>query len=274
MPTSENGPIDEPLLETPPPPTSLAVAPVWHTVVLVAVILWTSIHGASQLSSPHGQLNRLVTYGSTALMELLLLAWVLFGLWLKRTPLRSLLGAFSFDLRSLAVDFGFAMLFWISALSVLGTIGIAWTGIESAITHRPLLSHTAQSLVPDPSQLQQVHELAQLAPANRQEVAAWVLLCLLVGFIEETVFRGYLQRQFTWWARGSVWAGVLFSALVFGGAHAYQGVRNMVMLAVFGALFSLLALFRRSLRAGMIAHGWHDLIAGLALALLKSCHLI
>ena len=48
----------------------------------------------------------------------------------------------------------------------------------------------------------------------------------------------------------------------------------LIMLAVFGALFSLLALFRRSLRAGMIAHGWHDLIAGLALALLRSYHLI
>jgi hypothetical protein len=48
----------------------------------------------------------------------------------------------------------------------------------------------------------------------------------------------------------------------------------MVLLAVFGVLFSVLALFRRSLRAGMFAHGWHDLIAGLALALLKSSHLI
>jgi membrane protease YdiL (CAAX protease family) len=67
---------------------------------------------------------------------------------------------------------------------------------------------------------------------------------------------------------------VLFSALVFGGAHAYQGVRSMMMLAVFGALFSFLALFRGSLRAGMFAHSWHDLIAGLALALLKSYHLI
>lgn len=276
MPTSEYGPNDELLLETPTPlpPVSLAVAPAWHTVVLVLFILLISARGASQLSTLHGPLNRLVTYGSTALMELVLLGWVFFGLWLKRTPLRTLLGSFSFDLRSIAVDLGFAMLFWISALSVLGTIGIAWSGVEVAITHRSLPTHSAQSLTPDPSQLQQVHELAQLAPANRQEVAAWVLLCLLVGFIEETVFRGYLQRQFTGWARGGVWAGVLFSALVFGGAHAYQGVRSMMMLAVFGVLFSFLALFRGSLRAGMFAHSWHDLIAGLALALLKSYHLI
>jgi hypothetical protein len=254
MQTPESSSMEVALVETPLPAAPLTVAPAWHTVVLIAVILWTSVRGASQLSGPHDSVNRLATYGFTAAMELLLLAWVLFGLRLRRTPLRSILGAFSFNPRALAVDFGFAMLFWISALMVLGTIGIAWT--------------------PDPSQQQAVRVLAQLAPANRQEIAAWVLLCLLVGFIEETVFRGYLQRQFTGWARGGVGAGVLFSALIFGGAHAYQGARNMVLLAVFGALFSLLAMFRRSLRAGMMAHSWHDLIAGLALALLKAYHLI
>jgi membrane protease YdiL (CAAX protease family) len=269
----ENSPTDLALAETPQPLSSApsAVAPVWHTVVLVLFILGVSAHGASQLSIPHGPINRLGTYGLTAVMELALLGWILFGLHLKRTPLRSLLGPFSMNLRSVVVDIGFAMLFWISSLAILGTLGIAWMNVESAVTHHP---NAAQSLTPDPSQQQAVRALAQLAPSNGQEIAAWVLLCLLVGFIEETVFRGYLQRQFTVWGRGSVWAGVLFSALVFGGAHAYQGARNMFLLAVFGALFSLLALYRCSLRACMFAHGWHDLIAGLALALLKSRHLI
>ncbi|MDE3189086.1 MAG: CPBP family intramembrane metalloprotease [Acidobacteriota bacterium] len=116
--------------------------------------------------------------------------------------------------------------------------------------------------------------LARLAPTNAEELAGWVLLCMLVGVVEETVFRGYLQRQFSAWARGGVAAGVVFSALIFGAAHGYQGVRSMVLLAVFGALFSLLAHFRRSLRAGIFAHSWHDLITGLVLGLLKSRHLL
>jgi hypothetical protein len=100
------------------------------------------------------------------------------------------------------------------------------------------------------------------------------LLCIIAGFTEETIFRGYFQRQFIAWSRGSIVAGVAFSALLFGSAHGYQGVRNMVMLSVFGVLFSLLSLFRRNIRAGIIAHSWHDLIAGLALAFLKMHHLI
>jgi membrane protease YdiL (CAAX protease family) len=259
---------------TPPPAASLAVAPAWHTVVLVVFILGMSLHGASRFSVPHDSINRLATYGLTAVSELILLGWVLFGLRLRCTPLRSLLGGFSFSPRAVAVDLGVAMLFWISALSVLGTIGIAWSGVEAAVTHRSLPTHSAQSLTRDPSQQQAVRALSQLAPSNGQEIAAWVLLCLLVGFIEETVFRGYLQRQFIGWVRGGVGAGVVLSALVFGGAHAYQGVRNMVLLGLFGALFGVLALYRRSLRAGMFAHSWQDIIAGLGLALLKSHHLI
>jgi hypothetical protein len=48
----------------------------------------------------------------------------------------------------------------------------------------------------------------------------------------------------------------------------------MVLLAVFGALFSALAILRRNLRAGIFAHSWHDLIAGLVLTFLRSHHLL
>jgi membrane protease YdiL (CAAX protease family) len=283
LPTPENDPIELVPAVSPQAliPPRLTVAPAWHTVVLIAAIVAISIHGAGQISAQHGPLNRLATYGFTAAMEAAMLAWVLFGLRLGKTSFRSLLGNFKFDLRAIVVDLGFALVFWIASLMVLGALGIAWTGVEAALTHRPAPIHVAgqtgqarQPFAPDPSEQQALRALGQLAPANAGEVAAWTLLCLFVGFAEEIVFRGYLQRQFIGWARGGIIAGVLLSAVVFGAAHAYQGVRNMVLLAVFGVLFSVLALFRRSLRAGMFAHSWHDLIAGLALALLKSSHLI
>ena len=48
----------------------------------------------------------------------------------------------------------------------------------------------------------------------------------------------------------------------------------MFLLAVFGAFFSLLALFRRNLRAGIFAHSWHDAIAGLMVGFLHARHLL
>lgn len=274
MPTPENDSTTPQMNALPSAPST--IAPVWHTILLVAAIIAISIHGASRLSAIHGELNRLATYGFTAATELAMLAWVIFGLRLRKIPLRSLLGSFSFNIHSIALDLGVALLFWIVSLMVLGTLSVAWSGVEAALTHRPPASHASGHipLSPDPSRLEAVRELARLAPSNEKEIAAWALLCLLVGFVEEIVFRGYLQRQFIAWARGGVTAGVLVSAAIFGAAHGYQGARSMVLLSVFGVLFSLLALDRRSLRPGIFAHAGHDFFAGLALAWLRSSHIL
>jgi membrane protease YdiL (CAAX protease family) len=249
------------------------VAPAWHTVVLIVGVVLLSVSGAKEISGGAASVDRLHTYALAVTTEVLMLAWVYFGLRLRRIPLRSLLGSIPGDFRSIAVDLGIAMVFWMGSLMVLGTIGIFWVVIEAAITHRSLFP-SGKPPAPDAAQQQSFHTLLQLAPANGREIAAWILVCTIAGFVEEIVFRGYLQRQFTAWARGAVAAGVAGSALLFGLAHGYQGARSMVLLCVFGVLFSLLALFRRSLRAGMIAHSWQDICAGLMLAWLKAHHVL
>jgi len=279
MPAPENDLIDRRMPTPPVPAPPPTIAPAWHTILLVAGIIALSIHGAARLSAIHGELDRLATYGFTAAMEVAMLVWVIVGLRLRKTPFRSLLGSCPSNFRSIVVDLGFALVFWIASLMALGSLSIAWSGVEAALTHQPPAAHAARQagqipLSPDPSRLEAVRKLAKLAPVGGREVAAWALLCLLAGFVEEIVFRGYLQRQFIGWARGGVTAGVLASAVVFGSAHGYQGARSMALLTVFGVLFSLLALYRRSLRAGIFAHAWHDLIAGLALALLHSRHFL
>lgn len=253
-----------------PPRSSIAIAPVWHTVVLIAAILAVSATGAARLPGEHRAVHRLGTYGITAAMELALLAWVWLGLRLRKTPLRALLGAKRNDARSIALDIGIAAVFWMGSMMVLGTLAITWSVIAAAVTHHPLIGANGQPTV---EQERTVRTLMQLAPANGAEMAAWAVLCVIAGFVEETVFRGYLQRQFTAWGKGSAAAGVVFSALIFGAAHGYEGARSMFLIAAFGALFSVLAIFRGNLRPGILAHCWHDLITGLALAILKWQHI-
>lgn len=250
-----------------------AVASGWHTIVLVVGIVALSTAGKTQIAHLQRAPNHLGTYATTAAVEIMMLGWVIFGLRLRKVHMRDLLGRFTAGVQGLALDAAIAFAFWIVSLTILGTVGVLWTSIETATEH-PNTSQARKPIPPQPSQQQTVRTLEQLAPANGKEVACWVVLCSLAGFVEEIVFRGYLQRQFTAWAGGRVEAGVVFSALLFGGAHGYQGLRNMVLLAIFGALFSLLAIFRRSLRAGIFAHSWHDLIAGLALALMRAHHVV
>lgn len=261
-----------------PPLKPRGIAPLWHTIILMLAIIAVSIIGVQRHpgGAGIGAANRLRTYGVTGCLELLLIGWVLLGLKLRGVPLRSVTGRLSTSFRSVAVDAGIAILFWIGSLMALMMIALMWLSIQMAITHKPLVQSgpggkptIARSVDNEASRA-----VVQLAPENGKEVVCWLLLCMLVGFAEELVFRGYFQSQFTAWARGAAWAGVVFSSLMFGAAHGYEGVRAMFLLSVFGAFFSLLALFRRNLRAGMFAHGWHDAVAGLTVAFLHARHVL
>jgi len=91
---------------------------------------------------------------------------------------------------------------------------------------------------------------------------------MTAGFCEEIIFRGYLQRQFAAVAH-TMLGGVALSAIVFGASHGYEGSPRMLLLALYGLMFGLLAWWRKSLRPGMIAHAWHDALSGAVLRLLK-----
>ena len=264
--------------QTQPSPQPGGIAPVWHTVVLMLMIIGVSLLGVHRHpgGAGIGASNRLLTYGLTACLEFVLLGWVVLGLRLRRIPLRSLIGRVSNDFRSIAIDAGIALLFWIGSLMALAIVALMWVSIQMTITHKPLIrtGPSGRPTIASSNDEQAEHAVIQLAPANGKEIACWLAMCVLVGFAEELVFRGYFQTQFTRWARGAAWAGVLFSALMFGAAHGYEGVRAMFLLSVFGALFSGLALFRRNLRAGMFAHGWHDAFVGVLVSVLHAHHFL
>lgn len=263
----------------PPPPPRTPIAPIWHTVLLILAIIGVSLLGVMRHSGPQGAVvaNRLHTYGTTAILELVLIGWVALGVKLRGLRLRSLFGKVSINLKAILVDFAIAIVFWILSMMALATVAMMWISIESWITHKPIPVQTDKSgkpTMPNPADDKAAKAVVQLAPTNGKEIAAWLMLCMLVGVAEELVFRGYLQTQFTAWARGAAAAGVVFSAIIFGAAHGYEGARAMFMLTIFGAFFSLLALFRRNLRAGIFAHSWHDAVAGLAVALLHARHVL
>jgi hypothetical protein len=104
--------------------------------------------------------------------------------------------------------------------------------------------------------------ISPLVPRGVAEGVLWVLLSVSAGISEELVFRGYLQRQLTAFT-GRTSLALLLQVTVFGIAHGYQGVQACLVIAIYGALFTLLALWRKSLSPGMIAHAWTDIAGGL-----------
>jgi membrane protease YdiL (CAAX protease family) len=223
------------------------IAPWWHTGLVVLLIAATSIFGSLHSAKRSMAGHHLANYTVTIAWEWILAAIVLWGTRLRKTPLRELLGERRRGIKELFTDVLVALFFWISSLVILAAI---------AVLLRFLHLESAQK------------QISQLAPSSLAEASLWITLSISAGICEEFVFRGYLQQQFAR-TSGRVWVGVVVSAVLFGSAHGYEGIAGMLLITAYGALFSMLAIRRESLRAGMIAHAWHDSITGIALWMLK-----
>jgi hypothetical protein len=224
------------------------LAPWWHTVILIAVLLLASVNG-TRGKHPLATNSKVPQYLWSMAWE-----WLLVGLvWLgtrTRIRLRDLIGGRWATAEDFFLDVVYAGAFWIAALIVLGA------GAK--------LMHLDQAGKIEAMRKQ----LGFLTPGSNLELAVWFGVSVTAGFCEEIIFRGYLQRQFA--AMGnSMLLGVLLSAVVFGASHGYEGVARMILIGIYGLMFGLLAWWRKSLRAGMMAHVWHDALSGAVLRILK-----
>ncbi len=227
------------------------LAPLWHTILIITFVAAASIAGARSsrhlpaLGHTADKYGHLWTYVASIALEWTLAALTLWGLRLRNTSVRSVLGVNVAGMREWLIDAGVAAVFWIVALLVLGTL---------ATLLKPLHLH--------PENIRDT--VSKLAPTSALDIAAWTVLCISAGICEEFIFRGYLQLQFERLSH-SVWIGVLASAAVFGLSHGYEGLSGMLLIIAFGALFSVLRLLRGNTRAGMMAHAWHDFFSGIVL---------
>jgi membrane protease YdiL (CAAX protease family) len=91
-----------------------------------------------------------------------------------------------------------------------------------------------------------------------------MFLSLSAGICEEFTFRGYLQKQLHGCVKSAT-AAVMIQGVIFGAAHAYQGLKLVLTIVVLGSLIGWLAQWRKSTRPGMISHFLQDAIGGIVL---------
>jgi uncharacterized protein len=224
------------------------VAGVWHTVLFVVILLGLAIlQGQPQLAKGAHLPGRMVLYISTIIYELVLLGYVwLFGLRRYKVTIGEIIGGKWQHWGDFWRDVGIALLFWIVVVGMLVVLSheLQFSGMEAA-----------KFLLPD----------------TAKEAVVFVILSCTAGFCEEVIFRGYLQRQFTAWT-GNVIAGIVLQSAVFGGAHLYQGLKGVVVITVYGAMFGVLASMVKNLRPGIMQHCAQDSMSGIAGVFLKKYH--
>lgn len=226
-------------------PQGRSIAPVWHTLLLVLIMLGISALGSSQERHALSHTARVSMYLLTMGVEWLTVAFAIWGVRKQnRITFRELIGGRWERPEDALLDMAIAAGFLIVSFLVLGGLAVA-LGLNK---------HPAD-----------IERLSFLAPRGVLEIALWILVSSTAGFCEEVMYRGYLQRQFTAWMNLG-WLAVVVQGLIFGGSHAYEGGKRMILIAIFGMMFGILALVRKSLRPGMMTHAAYDIIAGLALS--------
>ncbi|MFZ0959142.1 MAG: CPBP family intramembrane glutamic endopeptidase [Candidatus Sulfotelmatobacter sp.] len=225
------------------------VAPRLHTVLFVILFLVLTFAGAFFQREARSQPGRLLQHPNVVPLYLSLIAmeWGLFyyvwaGLHRTATKLGELIGGGSIgggwrSPKNVAVDVGLAVGLW-----------TAWMIVERGWNHAFGAGHAAS--------------IQTFLPRRGTEILLWIAVSVSAGICEELVFRGYFQRQFEGFT-GSKWIALCLQAALFGISHGYQGVQACVKIAIFGLLYGLFALWRGSLRPGMIAHAGSDILSGI-----------
>jgi membrane protease YdiL (CAAX protease family) len=220
------------------------VAPLWHTALLI-LILVALVVGGARLQS-HATPGDAVTpqrtgnvalYVSLIIAEWSLVYFVWSGLRRGGTRLRDLIGGRWNSGKAVLLDVVIAYGFW-----------IIWEGVGQFM-------HVI--LGPDHAKT-----IDTLLPQGAVETLLWIAVSISAGFSEEVVYRGYLQRQI-FALSGSASAAVLVQALLFGLSHAYQGVKQVIVIVALGAVYGVLPLWRKHLRSNIIAHAWSDIFSGI-----------
>lgn len=232
-----------------------AIAPMWHTILLIVILIVVSASGArggeATVVQRHGRMS---LYLTTIGFEWLVLLYVIWGVRKRGVTLRELTGGRwntpEDALFDFAIALGFLIVFWVLASFVL-------IGAMKALGISP---QAGGNLAQRCAELKR--QVAFLAPEGGPEIVVWLLASVTAGFCEEIIYRGYLQRQFTALTRIAA-LGVILQAILFGASHGYEGAPRMLLIAVYGAAFGVLAIWRKSLRPGMIAHTVHDGFTGL-----------
>jgi membrane protease YdiL (CAAX protease family) len=217
-----------------------------HTIlVLVAIGAWAIGHKvfADQLSATANP-NRMRFYAVTLFYEWLLFVLVVAGVRRSGASVLIVFGEYWHSVRQVLRDIAIAAGFWIVAAMFLWIFG--WLLRIAALGRN-----------------------VSMLPRRGIELTLWIALSISAGICEETIFRGYLQRQFMALTKSAP-AGILLSAAAFGAAHAYQGFRMAILIGLYGAMFGILAYWRGSVRPGMIAHAWNDSLNGVLAGLVRN----
>jgi uncharacterized protein len=219
-----------------------------HLIVFFGIVSAVALAGflAQHRTTSGSDLLETHAYAAPAFLSAAFLDWLLVlfvwrGIRRRGVTIRSLIQGRWANARDILMDLGIAALFW----GILLLVELGFGKFLGSILG-----------------LTQAKSIQNLLPQTAVEGVLWCLVSISAGFCEELVFRGYLQRQLLA-LTGNLSIAVLGQGIIFALMHVYEGWASVVHIVIIGVLFGVLAVWRKTLRVGMVSHAWYDIWAGL-----------
>jgi len=229
--------MNAPAIAQPAPSSPKLIAPLWHTALFLFAVGGIAAWGAHRQGLPAFGAPRAASYLITIGWEWLLFALAAWGIRLGGGSIQSVTGGSWPTAKQFGRDLGIAVLFLVGSNIVLA-------GLQAIVRPGPNAN------------------IGRMLPRSATEITLWLFLSLSAGICEEFTFRGYLQKQLGGWIKNTT-AAVVIQGIIFGAAHAYQGLKLMFTIVVLGSLLGWLAQWRKSTRPGMISHFLQDAVGGI-----------
>ena len=113
------------------------------------------------------------------------------------------------------------------------------------------------------SQLNTV-SFSDIIPVTSKEKHLWNYVSSTAGVTEEIIYRGFLMFAFSYiFPDLSIWLVLIFSSLLFGLAHTYQGFSGVIRTTAVGMLFTGLYIVLGSILPLIVLHFLIDYVAKL-----------
>ncbi len=105
-------------------------------------------------------------------------------------------------------------------------------------------------------------EIAPFLPPVKNELPAYIFMCITAGVCEEIIFRGFLI-PYTRTFFAADWPAVIIPAAVFAIAHFYQRTKAVIKIFILSLIFGFIFIESGSLWIVMFLHFAIDLAGGL-----------
>jgi membrane protease YdiL (CAAX protease family) len=153
---------------------------------------------------------------------------------------------------------------WSGLLLVPASLPRFAIGIVLAVAYCGLLWKQRRDILARPHRLDRMRRklgyFAPMLPHTPAEFRVFQFVAITAGICEEVLYRGYAY----WYVGG--WSGrivaVVVTAILFGYAHIYQGMRPALKIILIGLILGVIAVVSGSLLPVILMHAAQDLVGG------------